>query len=167
VDVQCWCPEDEPDARRRFTETQQAIHTAGGVLIDSSFRYASGLSLIRADVPAGEVMTLAHTDRVRWISLLPRPLLSTPEMVGVQASGLPPVLPASPDGPIVAVIDSASAQGIRCSPRPSWRRYGSASTCPTVVTPMATARWWPAWRCRARWSPGCAGPNRCVPPGAC
>lgn len=79
VDLQCWCPEDEPDARRRFTETREAFRTAGGVEVDSSFRYLSGLSLIRADVPAGVVVTLARTDRVRSISLLPRPLLSRPE----------------------------------------------------------------------------------------
>jgi hypothetical protein len=104
VDLQCWCPEDEPDARRRFADTVQAIQTAGGTVVDRSFRYPSGLSLIRADVPAGAVVTLARTDRVRSISLLPRPLLSTPDMVRAQASTFPPVLAVSPDAPIVAVL---------------------------------------------------------------
>jgi hypothetical protein len=111
LDFMCWCPEHEPDARRRFDETQQAIRNAGGAVLDSSFRYGAGLSLIRTDVPANAVWELAETNRVRQIMLLPQPLLTMPEVLTVAFDDLPRILPPLPDAPIVAVIDS----GVRSS----------------------------------------------------
>jgi hypothetical protein len=111
LDFMCWCPEHEPDARRRFDETQQAIRNAGGAVLDSSFRYGAGLSLIRADVPSNAVWGLAETNRVRQIMLLPQPLLTRPEVITVAFDELPRILPPLPDAPIVAVIDS----GVRSS----------------------------------------------------
>lgn len=111
LDFMCWCPEDEPDALRRFNETQQAIQTAGGAVLNSSFRYMAGLSLIRADVPANAVWELAQTNRVRQIMLLPQPLLTMPEVITAAFDNLPRILPPLPDTPVIAVIDS----GVRSS----------------------------------------------------
>jgi hypothetical protein len=111
LDIQCWCPEDEPEGRRRFDETLRAIAAANGSEVNSSFRYQSGLSLIRADVPVGAIEGLAQTDRVRQISLLPRPALTQPQMIGASYSSMPPVEPPDADAPILAVIDS----GVRAS----------------------------------------------------
>ena len=111
LDFMCWCPEHEPDARRRFNETKQAIGNAGGTILDSSFRYSAGLSLIRADMSANAVWELAETNRVRQIMLLPQPLLTIPEVLTAAFDDLPRILPPLPDEPIVAVIDS----GVRSS----------------------------------------------------
>lgn len=111
LDFMCWCPEHEPGALRRFNETQQAIRNAGGIILDSSFRYSVGLSLIRADVPANTVWKLAETHRVRQIMLLPQPLLTMPDVITATFDDLPRILPPLPDAPIVAVIDS----GVRSS----------------------------------------------------
>lgn len=111
LDIQCWCPEDEPEGQRRFDETRRAITAANGSEVDSSFRYQSGLSLIRADVAAGAVEALAETDRVRQISLLPRPALTLPRIVRSSYSSLPPVEQPVANAPILAVIDS----GVRAS----------------------------------------------------
>lgn len=75
VDIECWCPEDEPEARRRHEEIV-AVVARVGMVVDSSCRPAAGLSIIRADVPAGVVRQLADTTRVRRIRRLPRPDLS-------------------------------------------------------------------------------------------
>ena len=106
LDIQCWCPESMPDARRRFDETRRAINAAGGAVVDSSFRYEAGLSIIRADVRPAAVWKLAAIDRVRQISLLPRPLLTMSAVAMAGLDRIPPVLPPAPQAPVIAVIDS-------------------------------------------------------------
>jgi hypothetical protein len=108
LDIQCWCPEDEPEARRRFNDTLNAITRLGGSTINSSFRYRAGLSLIRADVPAASIAELAKTDRVRQISLMPRPALTQPQVVRARYDTFPAVHPPAENAPILAVVDSGA-----------------------------------------------------------
>jgi Subtilase family len=106
LDVQCWCPEDEADARRRHDDAKRAVQAAGGIVLDSSLRTRAGLSLLRIDVLASHVPTLAEVDRIRRIDLLPRPQLSYPEVRQAGPDDLPPVLNPAAFAPILAVIDS-------------------------------------------------------------
>lgn len=110
-DVQCWCPEDEQDARLRHDETATAVATGGGRVVDTSLRHASGLSLLRVEAKPATALLLASVPHVRRIDRLPRPILSHAETVQVGVDSLPPVLVPLPDAPIVAVIDS----GVRSS----------------------------------------------------
>lgn len=111
VDIECWCPDSPSESRRRHDETLDGLGVAGGFVIDASCRYEVGLSLIRADLPAGMVWDLASIDRVRRIGLLPRPLLTRPEVINIGIDDLPVVTRPRHDAPIVAVIDS----GVRAS----------------------------------------------------
>ena len=106
LDVQCWCPEEEADARRRHEDAKRAVRAAGGTVLDSSLRTRAGLSLLRIDVLASRVPTLAEVDRIRRIDLLPRPQLSYPEVRQTGPDDLPPVLNPAASAPILAVIDS-------------------------------------------------------------
>ncbi|MGH3569552.1 MAG: S8 family peptidase [Pseudonocardia sp.] len=105
LDIECWCPEDEPEARRRFEEVLKAVARVG-VVIDRSCRPVVGFSMIRADVPAAVVEQIADTTRVRRISRLPRPVLSHVEVNRAGATSLPDVLAPARDAPLLAVIDS-------------------------------------------------------------
>lgn len=106
VDVQCWCPEDETEARRRREDFLGAVSLAGGRLIAEDFRPWVGLSLLRAEVSVGAMAELARTDRARSIDLLPRPALTQPQVRATRPADLPIVLPPAPEAPLVAVIDS-------------------------------------------------------------
>lgn len=109
IDVQCWCPEDETEARRRQEDFLHAVSVAGGVLIAGDFRPRVDLSLLRVEVAAGAVTDLARTDRARSIDLLPRPLLTQPQVRATTPADLPVVLPPTPGSPLIAVIDSGVA----------------------------------------------------------
>ncbi len=109
IDVQCWCPEDEAEARRRREDFLHAVSVAGGRLIAGDFRPRVGLSLLRVEVAAGAVTDLARTDRARSINLLPRPLLTQPQVLTTAPADLPVVLPPIPGSPLIAVIDSGVA----------------------------------------------------------
>ncbi|MGH3903037.1 MAG: S8 family peptidase, partial [Pseudonocardiaceae bacterium] len=109
VDVQCWCPEDEAEARRRRADFQHAVSMAGGRLIADDFRPWVGLSLLRVEVHAEVVPELARTDRARSIDLLPRPVLTQPQARATAPADLPVVIPPLPGSPLVAVIDSGLA----------------------------------------------------------
>jgi Subtilase family len=109
IDVQCWCPEDEAEARRRQQDFLHAVSTAGGRLIAGDFRPWVGLSLLRVEVAAGAVPDLARTDRARSIDLLPRPILTQPQVFATTPADLPVVIPPLPGSPLIAVIDSGVA----------------------------------------------------------
>lgn len=106
LDVQCWCPEDETAARRRREDFQHAVSMAGGRLIAEDFRPWVGLSLLRVEVAAETVPDLARTDRARSIDLLPRPILTQPQVHAVAPADLPLVVAPLSTSPLVAVIDS-------------------------------------------------------------
>lgn len=111
VDVQCWCPEEDQDARRRNEIVRDAIAAGDGVVRDSTVRPSVGLSLIRAVIPIGRINDLASLDHVRRIDVLPHPDLTLPEVRGTQSSGLPLILPPADDAPLIAVIDSGVREG--------------------------------------------------------
>ena len=106
IDIQCWCPEDEQDARQRHEETARAAEAGGGRVVDRSLRHASGLSLLRVEASPATARQLASVPHVRRIDRLPRPLLSHLESVQIGADALPPVLPPLPGVPVIAIIDS-------------------------------------------------------------
>lgn len=106
VDIECWCTEDTPEAQRRHSETLDALATAGATVLDSMRRYSVGLSLIRADVPAGRLLDVVSTERISRVGLLPRPLLTHPEVVRWPLDDLPQVLPPADHAATVAVVDS-------------------------------------------------------------
>lgn len=106
LDVQCWCPEDRVQARRRHEEVHDAVRAAGGEVVDSSLRDAVGLSLLRVVVAAGRVRELAQVDRIRRIDVLPRPLLGHPQFRSATPESLPLILDPASTAPILAVIDS-------------------------------------------------------------
>jgi Subtilase family len=110
VDVECWCPEDEPAARGRYDGMAVLIATIG-IIVDQSFRHRVGMSIIRADVNAEQVRRLADTTRVRRISRLPRSILSTTEVHRAGLDTMPHVLEPDRDAPIVAVVDSGVRGG--------------------------------------------------------
>jgi hypothetical protein len=109
LDISCWCPEDTGAAERRFTEVKAAVAAAGGRVLHGVLRHTLGLSLMRAEVPAGRVRDLAQVDRVRQIVALPQPDLTQPFILTATPQDLPVVLPPAPDAPILAVIDSGAA----------------------------------------------------------
>lgn len=106
LDVQCWCPEGLADARRRQEEVAHAVVVAAGSVLDRSLREAAGLSLLRVEVPAGMVGQLAEVDRVKSIDVLPRPMLTYPQVRAVSPMNMPRTLPPSPSAATVAVVDS-------------------------------------------------------------
>ena len=106
LDLQCWCPEDEDEARRRHSRTVDAIENGGGRVLDKTVRHRSGLSLIRVDVTAELALTLADLPDVRRVDRIPRPLISQVEATTWGADHLPQVLAPTPDAPLIAVIDS-------------------------------------------------------------
>lgn len=106
LDVQCWCPEDRLQARRRHKEVQEAVTAGGGEVVDASLRDSVGLSLLRIVLAAGRVRELAQVDRIRRIDVLPRPLLRYPQFRSATPESLPLVLDPAPTAPILAVIDS-------------------------------------------------------------
>lgn len=109
LDISCWCPEDTEAARRRFDEVEAAVAAAGGRVLHGVLRHAAGLSIMRAELPAGRVRDLAHVDRIRQIAALPQPELTQPYVLTAAPHDLPAVLPPAPDAPILAVIDSGAA----------------------------------------------------------
>jgi hypothetical protein len=106
IDVQCWCTEDEAEARRRREDFLRAVIVAGGRLIAEDFRPWVGLSLLRVEVASGAVSDLARTDRARSIDLLPRPILAQPQVFAATPADLPVVLTPAPGSAMIAVIDS-------------------------------------------------------------
>lgn len=111
LDVQCWCPEDLSDAEQRHSVVAGAVDAAGGQVMAKSFRHYAGLSLLRVEMPAGSVHSLAQTDRVRRIDLLPRPFLENAQVVKASLQDVPSVTPATRHSPVLGVIDS----GVRAS----------------------------------------------------
>lgn len=111
VDIECWCTEEEHDTERRHDDTLIALNTANANVLDRTCRYVAGLSLIRADVPAGRLLEIVSTERISRVSLLPRPLLSRPEVVRYSVAELPAVLPPEEHTAVVAVIDSGIQAG--------------------------------------------------------
>jgi Subtilase family len=111
IEIHCWCPEDEADARQRMEQVTGAVVEAGGRILDSSLRVRAGLSVIVAEISASEIQILASTDRVRRIDLRPRPMLSHPQLRSVSAESLPPVMPSSATAPRVGIIDSGVRAG--------------------------------------------------------
>ncbi|MYW97456.1 S8 family serine peptidase [Amycolatopsis rubida] len=111
VDFTCWCTENTPDNERRHEETKRALARAGAAVLDSTRRFAVGLSVIRAEIPSPFVVDVVQTERIARASLLPRPLLSHPEVARRTINQLPTVQPPRSDAPMVAIIDS----GIRAS----------------------------------------------------
>jgi hypothetical protein len=106
LDVQCWCPEVVTEARRRYEEVFQAVVAAGGNVPDRSLRESAGLSMLRVELPAGMVYQLAEVDRVKSIDVLPRPVLTHPQVWNASPEDLPEVLSPSPTATTVAVVDS-------------------------------------------------------------
>ncbi len=111
VDIECWCTEEKIDTERRHNETLAALDLAGADVLDSMCQHMAGLSLIRADVPAGRLLEVVSTERISRVSLLPRPLLSKPEVVRWSVAELPAVLPPEEHTAVVAVIDSGIQAG--------------------------------------------------------
>lgn len=111
VDFTCWCTENTPDNERRHEETKRALAHAGATVLDSTRRFAVGLSVIRAEIASPFVVDVVQTERIARASLLPRPLLSHPEVARRTIDQLPAVQPPRSDAPMVAIIDS----GIRAS----------------------------------------------------
>jgi len=111
VDLACWCTSSKEDTERRYNETQIALCNADANIIDKTCRYESGLSLIRADIPAGKVYDVVRTDRVSRASLLPRPLLTLPEVVTWNVEKLPIIFPPARTAPLVAIVDSGIQAG--------------------------------------------------------
>ena len=106
IDAQCWCGEDESEARRRNKDVRNAVSTAGGTVLDHGVRVEAGWSTVCAEVPAGRIVELASLDRVRRIDVFPQPLLNYPELRTATLADLPLVLAPRIDAPLVAVIDS-------------------------------------------------------------
>lgn len=111
LDLQCWCPEDPDDARRRNARTVSAVEQGGGRVLDQTVRHRSGLSLIRVDVSAELARTITNLPDVRRIDRIPRPLISQLETMSAGADLLPVAQEPAPNAPLVAVIDS----GVRSS----------------------------------------------------
>ena len=111
VDVQCWCPEDELDSRRRFEAVQAAVVAGGGVVLDKTLRHRVGLALFRVDAIPELITTLALLQHVRRLDVLPRANLGYGEVIGIQAADLPIVLPPNDTAPVIAVIDSGVRSG--------------------------------------------------------
>ena len=109
LDISCWCPEDADAAERRFGEVEAAVAAAGGRVLHGVLRHTVGLSLMRAELPAGRVRDLAQVDRIRQIAALPQPELTQPSVLSAAPRDLPVVLEPAPDAPILAVIDSGAA----------------------------------------------------------
>lgn len=110
-DLQCWCPEDETEARQRNERTVSAIEGAGGRVLDRTVRHRSGLSLMRVDVTAALARAVAELPDVRRIDRLPRPLISQIEAMTGGADLLPTVQSPDPQAPLIAVIDSGVRSG--------------------------------------------------------
>jgi hypothetical protein len=111
LDVQCWCPEDEEDARDRHDATIAAVEAGGGRVLDRSLRHRSGLSLLRVEGGPGLARDLALVPHVRRIDRIPRPLVSHLEALAAGPELLPPVLAPSPEAPLIAVVDSGVQSG--------------------------------------------------------
>lgn len=106
LEVHCWCPEDEQEARRRNDDVAEAVKTAGGVVHQRSVRPIAGWSAICCDVPFRSIGEILATERVSWVNVMPRPILEVPQLLHTTPESLPLVLPPPGDAPIVAVIDS-------------------------------------------------------------
>lgn len=111
LDVQCWCPEDEADARQRHEATAAAVEAGEGRVMDRSLRHRSGLSLLRIEGSPDLARELALVPHVRRIDRIPRPLVSHLEAHAGGAELLPPVLSPDRDAPLIAVVDSGVRSG--------------------------------------------------------
>lgn len=106
LEVHCWCPESESEARRRNDEVKAAVTTVSGVVLSSSVRSRAGWSVVCCDLPIGALEDLLRTDRVSWVDLMPHPVVGIPDLLNAGADSLPAVLAPAADAPIVAVVDS-------------------------------------------------------------
>jgi hypothetical protein len=106
VDIQCWCPENEDEARRRNNDVRAAVETAGGVVLDGGVRVEAAWSALCVEIAAGRIAEVASVDRVRSIDVLPQPVLSYMQLRATTPDDLPIVVAPAADAPIVAVIDS-------------------------------------------------------------
>ncbi|MEE6296615.1 S8 family peptidase [Georgenia wangjunii] len=111
LDLQCWCPEDEKDARLRQERTMAAVKAGGGSVLDKTLRHRSGLSLIRVDVTASLASELVQLPDVRRVDRLPRPARTHAEAIRGGADLLPLALAPARDSPLIAIVDS----GVRSS----------------------------------------------------
>ena len=106
LEVHCWCPESESEARRRNDDVRRAVIAASGTVLSSSVRSRAGWSVVCCDLPIGALSELLQTDRVSWVDLMPNPVVGIPDLLSAGAGSLPTVLGPVSDAPIVAVIDS-------------------------------------------------------------
>lgn len=106
VDIQCWCPEDPVRARAHHEQAAESVEAASGRVLDRTLRHVAGLSLIRAEIPAGAVGDLARTGLLRRIDVLPRPDLSPADTLTVRYERLPDVLMPREGSPVAAIVDS-------------------------------------------------------------
>ncbi|MCU1494770.1 MAG: hypothetical protein JWO62_2534 [Acidimicrobiaceae bacterium] len=112
VDVQCWCPENEQEARARLDAVRQVIEQApDGSVLDSTLRHRAGLSLLRAELSPDLARSVAGISHVRRLDVLPRPSLGRAEVHGVEERQLPIVTPPDASAPTIAVIDSGIRGG--------------------------------------------------------
>ncbi|MFB9687122.1 S8 family peptidase [Amycolatopsis plumensis] len=111
IDFTCWCTESREDTILRNQETRTALSNAEANILDSTCRYEVGLSIIRAEIRAELVLDVVRTDRISRASLLPRPLLSQPEIDQWPADRLPEIRPPARTAPLVAIIDSGIQAG--------------------------------------------------------
>lgn len=106
LEVHCWCPEEDSEARRRNDDVRRAVAAASGTVLSSSVRSPAGWSVVCCDLPIGALGELLRTDRVSWVDLMPNPVVGIPELLNAGAASFPTVLGPLADAPIVAVIDS-------------------------------------------------------------
>ncbi|MGH3544936.1 MAG: S8 family peptidase, partial [Mycobacteriales bacterium] len=106
IELQCWCGEDEGEARRRNKDVRDAVAAGGGDVLDHGVRVEAGWSTVCAAAPAGRIVEVIATDRVRWADVLPQPVLNYPELRATTPDDLPLVLAPDAAARIVAVIDS-------------------------------------------------------------
>jgi hypothetical protein len=106
VEIQCWCPEEETEARRRHDEVQAAVTSARGIIFDASLRTRAGLSVIISELNSDAILALASVDRVRRIDILPKPLITVPQLRSTTPEDLPAVTAPPANAPTVGIIDS-------------------------------------------------------------
>lgn len=111
VDVHCWCPEDEDDARSWQDATAEAVEAGGGRVLDRVLRHRAGLSVLRVELSPAHVRDLAEVYYVRLLDELPRSTLSHIDVVQAPISRLPMVTAPPDNAPTIAVIDGGIRSG--------------------------------------------------------
>ncbi len=106
LQLDLWHPGDRQRAEIWLRETADAVTATGGAVLDTYVNHRSGLLLLRIRVTAAAVDDLSQLDVIAHMDGLPQIAENRARPRQAALADLPEVPAASPDAPLVGMVDS-------------------------------------------------------------